>query len=149
MRTIFSKPPILGCLLLLVLASASYSQCVGDSVCVKQSTIDRAAQVATELIEARDVIKKFESERIVTAAEKRAATALIDSLNALVATGHRIQEEQGKVIALYKQVVEMQQSIIEKLEKMLNKPKSAWAKFLDALKTVAAIAFGVGLGRGL
>lgn len=122
-------------------------ECPADKVCVSQSTIDKAAKAADELLAARDALAKFAAERTVHDAERKAAAVLIDNLNVLVATGQRIQDEQTKVIALYKSVMEMQAGIIERLEKMLSKPKSGWAKFADILKTVAAVLSGVVLGR--
>lgn len=132
-----------------LLTLSAYSQCADGSVCVSQVTIDKAAKAADELLAARDALTKFAAERTVHDAERKAAAVLIDNLNALVATGQRIQDEQTKVIQLYKSVVEMQAGIIERLEKMLSKPKSGWNRLLDILKTIAAIATGITLGRGM
>lgn len=125
------------------------AQCAPGSVCVPQQTIDRAAQAASELIEARKVIQEFTKERAATDAERAASAKLIDGLNALVTTKDRIETEQNKIIDLYKQTVILQQEIIERLEKRLMAPKSGWNKFTATLEKVALILVGVALKGGL
>jgi hypothetical protein len=43
----------------------------------------------------------------------------------------------------------MQQKILLDLTARLNKPKSSWDKFLDALKTAVTLAGGILLGSHL
>lgn len=131
-----------------VLTLSAYGQCADGSVCVSQATIDKAAKAADELLAARDALAKFAAERTVHDAERKAAAVLIDNLNVLVATGQRIQDEQTKVIQMYKTVVEMYQGIVEKLEKMLSKPKSGWAKFAAILEKIGYVLAGIAL-RGI
>ena len=129
------------------------AQCVdtADDPCVsiKQSTVNRSAQVADELIAARDAIVKFKTERAATDAERAAATVLIKGLNDLVATKDLIIVQYEKINELYKKAIDFQQVIIERLEKQLNRPKSGWQKFLTTLKEIALVLAGAALGRGL
>lgn len=118
-------------------------------VCVPQATIDRAANAADELLAARDALAKFAVERATAQAEREAANQLILRLNAVIAVQDRMTVEYQKVVDLYKAVVQMQQDLIEKLTQKAMASKSGWAKFFDVLKTVASIATGILIGRGL
>ena len=124
-----------------------FAQCTGDAVCVSQDTINRAAAAVDELKAARDVIAKFQTERSANEAERAAAQVLIKGLNQLLDTKDKIIAEYERIQVLYKQVIEFQQKIIENLEKQLAKPKSAFQKLMSALKTIATIVFGIGIGR--
>ena len=146
------KPLLLITLCFLFAISANAQNCPpmpSGLVCVSQSTIDRAAKAADELLEARKVIAAFMVERSTTAAEREAAEKLILRLNAVIAVQDRMTSEYEKIGAMYKQVIEMQSQLIEKLTKQLMAPKSGWAKFFEVLKTVASIATGILIGRGL
>lgn len=125
------------------------AQCTGDSVCVPQATLNKAAQVADELVAARDAIAKFKVERAANEAERAAATVLIKGLNDLVATKDLIIVQYEKINELYKKAIDFQQIIIERLEKQLSRPKSGWQKFLTTLKEIALVLAGATLGRGL
>lgn len=125
----------------------TYGQCAGDAVCVPQAVVDRATAAATELLAAREVIAAFAKERTATEQERASAARLIDRLNGVIAVQDRLNLEYNAVINLYKEVVEMQSALIEKLTKRLDAPKSAWAKFVSALKTVATLLAGVAIGR--
>lgn len=122
-------------------------QCEPGAVCVKQAVIDAATKAAGELIEARRVIEAFTHERTATQAERESAARLIDRLNTVILVQDRLNLEYNAVIALYKQVVEMQSALIETLTKRLNAPKSGWAKVASVLKAIANIALGIVIGR--
>jgi len=124
-------------------------QCDTGSVCVKQTTIDAATRVATELVEAREVIARFQAERTATDAERASAGRVIERLNSVIALQDRMTAEYKTVMDMYKSVVQMQSELIDRLTKQLNAPKSAWQKLVATLKTLAAIATGITLGRGL
>ena len=121
------------------------AQCSAGSVCVSQSTIDSASAAITELIAARDVIKKFEAERVMTTAERTAAQVLIKNLNDVIDVRGRIIGEYESMIKLYKSVIDMQGQIIERLEKQLMKGKSGWQKFVGILEKVVLVLAGAGL----
>lgn len=127
----------------------AYGQCTDGSVCISQTTIDRATAAVTELAAARQVIEAFGKERAATQAEREAAARLVDRLNNVIAVQDRLATEYDKVILLYKAVIAEQAALIERLQKMLNAPKSAWQRFASALKTITYILAGAALGRGL
>lgn len=135
--------------LLITCGFSAYGQCTDGSVCVSQTTIDRAAKAIDELAVARDVIAKFTLERTATTAEREAAERVVLRLNSVIAVQDRLNTEYERVIALYKSVVEMQAQLIERLEKMLNKPKSAWQKLVAVLEKITFILAGAALGRGI
>lgn len=118
-------------------------------VCVSQDAANKCVKAAAELIEARNVISEFQKERAASIAEREKAGVVIAGLNELVVVKDRIIASYEQINALYKSVIELQQGIILKLEERLMKPKSAFSKFLDALKTVAYFLAGAALGRGL
>ena len=135
----------------LVLATVVSGQtsCPDGSQCVSNETITKAAQVADELRSSRDVIAKFQIERSATEAERAAAQVLIKGLNDLLATKDKIIGEYERINELYKKAIDFQQIIIERYEKMLNKPKSGFQKFLTTLKEIALVLAGITLGRGI
>ena len=118
-------------------------------VCISQTSANKCASAAAELIAARDVIAEFQKERAASIAEREKAQTVIAGLNELVAVKDRIIASQEFVEKLYKQVIELQQSIILKYEEKLAKGKSSWDKLASALKTIATLAAGILLGRGL
>ena len=122
---------------------------MAQDVCVPQSTIDRCARAADELAAARIAIDKLTAEREVSAVAIKSAQTAIDSLQRAIQVGKDIQAVQEQVIETLKGIIKLQGEIIERYEKILNKPKSAWQKFLATLKTLASIAMGIGIGRAL
>lgn len=137
------------CTIFLLAPLTVLGQCETGSVCVKQTTIDAATKAATELVEAREVIARFQVERTATQAERDSATRLIDRLNNVIAVQDRLTAEYKVVQDMYREVIKMQSELIDRMAKQLDAPKSAFQKFMDALKTLASIAIGVGIGRGL
>lgn len=123
--------------------------CPAGKVCIEQETANKLYSVATQLVEAKDVIAKMLAERGASDAAIASALKTIEGWKSLDAINNTIIAKQKDVIALYEQVMKLQMQIIENLEKRLAKPRSAFGKFLDALKTVGFILAGVTLGRGL
>jgi len=118
-------------------------------VCLSQTAINKCASAVAELLEARTVITEFQKERSTSVAEREAAAKVIAGLNDLVIVKDRVIATYEQINALYKQTVEIQSQIIDKLEKRLLKGKSGFERFLDVLKTVGYILAGAALGRGL
>lgn len=135
--------------LVLTTVVSGQTSCPDGSQCVSNETITKAAQVADELRSSRDVIAKFQIERSATEAERAAAQVLIKGLNELLATKDKIIGEYERINELYKKAIDFQQIIIERYEAQLSRPRSGWAKFLNALKRITYIAIGISLGRGL
>jgi len=123
--------------------------CETGSQCVKQAVLDKCADVADQLIAAKDVIEKFKAERATTDAERASATVLIKSLNDVLEVRGRIITEYEKMMVVYQKVIDMQMVIIKKLTTQINKPKSAFQKFVTVLKEVAILTLGLTIGRGL
>lgn len=130
-------------------AVVGHSQCTQGSVCVPQTTVDKCAKAADELLAARDALAKLTAERDVSAVAIKAAQTAIDSLQTAITTGRQIQADQQKIIEMYQTVVKSLYDIIDKQAQMLNKPKSAWAKFVRTLEKIAVLAIGISIGRGL
>ena len=76
------------------------TQCPDGSQCVKQSVIEKCADVADQLVLARDAITKLEAERSLSQAERQAAQTLIKGLNDLIVVKDRI-------VADYEQISKM------------------------------------------
>lgn len=117
-------------------------------VCISQAAANKCSQIATELVAARDVIAKYAAERITTDAERNAATILIKSLNDVIEVRGRIIGEYDRMMVVYQKVIDMQTALITKLTETINKPKSAYQKFITVLKEIAILAAGIALGRG-
>jgi len=101
------------------------------------------------LAAAKDVIIKFQNERLTSDAAIANALKVIEGWKEMDAINGQIILKKDQVIALYERVIQLQMNIIESLEKRLMKPKSAFNKFMDALKTVTFLLAGVALGRGI
>lgn len=142
------------CLIIFFFGSiAASGQCVDrpndPCVLVNQTVIDRASAAVTELVAARDVIVKFQNERLATDAEREAAKTLVKSLNDVLDVRGRIIAEYDRMAVVYQKVIDMQTALIDRLTREINKPKSSWQKLASALKTVMVLATGITLGRGL
>lgn len=118
-------------------------------VCISQEAANKCVTAAGELIEARKVIEAFQKERAASIAEREAAQMLIKGLNDLIAVKDRIDKEKDAAFEFAQKVIKFQQDLIADLEKRLMKGKSFWDKFVGILKTLATLAAGITLGRGL
>lgn len=125
------------------------TQCPDGSQCVKQSVIEKCADVADQLVLARDAITKLEAERSLSQAERQAAQTLIKGLNDLIVVKDRIIADYEQISKMKDGVIALYQQMVEKLMAQVNKPKSGWQKFLQVLREIALVAAGVTLGRGL
>jgi len=131
-------------------ASLANAQCVPTAtdpcISINQSVLDRTSAALTELAASRDVIAKFKAQNTLTDAQAKAADVLIKNLNDLVDVRGRVIVEYEAMQKLYKSVIDMQGQIIERLEKMLNKPKSGWAKLAAILEKTVILLAGVAIG---
>lgn len=136
----------------------SYSQCIPSPgySCVPTETLNRTNKALDELAVSRDLITKqtelIAKQAIALAtseAKNNAAADVIAKANEILSIDAKVFDAYEKVLTLYQKTVELYATVVEKLTAQLNKPKSAWSKFLDDIKTVVTLAAGVFLGRGL
>ncbi len=123
--------------------------CPSGMVCVPQETANRLYNIAEQLVAAKDVIIKMQSERGASDAALASALKTIEGWQSLDSINNTIIAKQKDVIALYEQTIKLYASLVENLEKRLSKPKSAWSRFVDVLKNAAILLAGVSLGRGI
>jgi hypothetical protein len=144
------------CLLLAVgglhlTSTILYSQdvCPAGKVCVDQATANKLFDAVNQLISAKDVINKMLQERNSSDATIAAANKVIDAMNQREEINGQIILKLKDLNAVYEKVIALQQTIIEKLTTQLNKPKSAFSKFMTALKEIGYLAAGVLIGSHL
>lgn len=142
--------------LFLLAPIAINAQCVHTSaadpcVLINQSVLDRTAKALDEIPKLRDLVTKYEAQVKLTDAERLAAQGLIAALNAVIDVRGKmiadLESFQIKMFAAYEKVIAMQQALIDKLTADLNRPKSGWKKFVQAIREIGFILAGVSLGR--
>lgn len=143
------KKIILMSIVLWIVLGACFSAHGQEKICVEQTFIDSATKAFEMVVSQREVINKFLEERAKSDAEKQVAGTLIKSLDELLAIKDKTIAAYEKMMLIYENVIKMQFSIIEQLEKRLLKPKSFLDKFLKAVKDIVVFAAGVVIGRGL
>ncbi len=129
------------------------AQCVATAddncVSVHQSILDRAAKAVNELTEARKAIAAFQNERTATEAERAAYKNLSVVTDMAMGVLQKGIADRDTVIALQQKTLELYSQLVDKLTSQLNKPRSAWQKFVQTVEKVVLLAAGVALGRGL
>ena len=138
-------------LLPLALSVAASGQCSAPAgfACVPQETMNRLNKALDELGASRDAIAKLVAAQAASDAKAAAAQSVIDKANEIMALDVKMFTSYDKVIDLYQKTLALYADLVEKLTTQLNKPRSAWSKFLATLEKVAAIALGIAIGRGL
>lgn len=136
---------------ILFLSAPVYSQCVeraGDPcIPVNQSFIDDSTKAFTLLAAKSDTIEKLLTERNASGASLDALKLVNAALHEVLALKDKKDEINAKMLILYEKVIAMQDALIDKMEKRLNKGKGFWDKVLNVIKQVAYIAAGIALGR--
>jgi septal ring factor EnvC (AmiA/AmiB activator) len=137
--------------ILLFAGIAANAQCTASAgfQCVPNADMDRISKDLTELKASRDVIAKFQAERTATDAERAATTAVLKAANDAIDTLNKGIADRDKLIDLQNKTLTLYADLVEKLTTKLNTPKSAFSKFMTALKEIAYLAAGIALGRGL
>lgn len=130
-------------------ALSQSAQCPSGQVCISQETANRLFNSVEQLIQAKDAINKMLVERGASDAALASALKTIEGWQSLDAVNNTIQIKQREVIALYEQTIKMYQTLVDNLEKRLNKPRTAWSRFVDILKNAAILLSGITLGRGI
>lgn len=135
--------------MLLFCSAVGYGQCTSSTgyQCVPQADMDRIAKDLNELKVLKDAYQKLLTERALTDAERTAAQNVIKISQDTVAIFQQGVADRDKVIELQQKALTLYAELVQKLTDQLNKPKSAWSKFLTALKEIAYLAAGVVIGR--
>lgn len=118
-------------------------------ISVRQSTLDRAAQAVSELVEARKVIESFKNERAATEAERLAWNNFKVITESAIAVFQKGVADRDKVIELQQKAIEAMAQLNDKLLQQIGKKPSAWKKFVNALKAVSYILAGAALRGNL
>jgi hypothetical protein len=150
---ILSSKPILILALLIAGTITASAQCIAtptdNCVSVHQSILDKASHAIDELTEARKVIAAFEKERGATDFERAAyKNALAIADNALEVFKKGVAD-RDTVITMQQKALELYSVLVEKLTAQINRPKSAWQKFIGVVEKIVVLAAGVTIGRGL
>jgi hypothetical protein len=126
------------------------AQCVSDahSQCVPNETLNRMNKALDELAASRDLIVKLTAAQAASDAKNAAADAVIAKTNQILELDTKMIGSYDKVIALYQDTIKLYADLVEKLTTKLNAPKSAFAKFVGALREIAVLAAGILIGRG-
>ena len=137
-------------ILSLTFAGASYAQaCPDGSVCFTQAQANDIFDKLSQLVAAKDAIAKLLAERGASDAVIASATRVIEDYKQLDAINGMMIVKFKQVIELYEKTLTMYASLVEKLEKKLDAPRSAWQKFVNAIKVIGYILAGAALKKGL
>lgn len=145
--------PILGILFFIFCTIDASGQCIAkvNDPCVEinQSDVDRSAKAGIELLSARDAITKLTAERLATDAEKAALRTLNDALNGVIDAKGKVIASQEQIIAIQEKAIRLYAELVEKLQGQINRPKSAWKKFLQVVEKIIIFAAGAALRGGI
>ena len=121
-------------------------QCPTGSVCFTQAQANTIFDKLNELVAAKDLIIKLQTQAGTADTALANALKVIEGHVELQKVNDQIILKKDQIIVLYERVMQIQMQIIENLEKRLMKPRSPWGKFLDVLKTVTVFLAGAALG---
>lgn len=139
--------------LIAAFAVAASGQCVStpEDSCieVKQSTLDRAMKAVSELTEARKTIEALQRVTVSMDVERAAYKNALEVSASAIEIFKKGIADRDRIIELQEKAILALSQLNEKLIQQMGKKPSAFTKFMNALKTLATIAFGIGIGRGL
>jgi CHASE3 domain sensor protein len=125
-------------------------------VTVSQGFVDDATKAFALVVELRDALQKEQMASGASAVTKAALQAQIDALNGLIAIKERketVYEQlltlRDQAFAMYDKIIKIQTEMIDRLTAQLNKPQSAWQKFVRVVEKIVVFAAGAAIGRGL
>jgi hypothetical protein len=118
------------------------------TVVVSQEFLDDATRAFTEVVALRDALAKLQAVTPLSAAERATVDATLKAMNQLIAVKDQIPLAYAELDGVRLQTIAAQGLIIDRLIKQLNKPRSAFQKFLAAAEKVLYLVAGVALGRG-
>lgn len=131
------------------LTQSETRDCPAGLICFSQTQANAIFDKLTQLASAKDLIIKLQNERLTSDQTIANALKVIEGWKEMDAVNGQIIAKKDQIIQFYEKVMDLQMKIIENLESKLLKGKSAWGKFVDALKTVTFFLAGAALGRGI
>ncbi len=139
------------CIALFALSAKAQTVCVVPLgfVCLTQTDADKISADLAELKASRPVIAAFKAERDATAAQIASLNNLVKQQDALADSLRRQIVDMTTVHDLAMKTLAAYADLTDKLVAKLNAPKSAFAKFAQALKEIALIATGLAIGTHL
>lgn len=121
---------------------------------VTQGYIDDATEAFDLVVALRDQLQKekeLNAAKGVTNAALQAQITALDGLIAILQRQSTVYESllalRDQAFAVYEKIIKIQADMIDRLVAQLNKPKTAWKKFVDGLATIGKIILGVAIGR--
>jgi hypothetical protein len=147
---------IIPCLIVALMVAVSFgvlsnvraqTVCPQGMVCYTPDQNSQILKAINEAIASKDVIAKMLSERGASDAALQSANQLIEGLKNLDVINGQIIAKQKDVMALYENTLKLQAELIDKLMLKINAPKSAWQKFISAVRDIAILAAGLSIGR--
>lgn len=136
---------------ILLLASSAIvrGQCTASVgfVCITQTQSNRIAKDLDELKAARDLIVKLKAVDAATDVERMAWKNYQGFTEAAIAVLQKGIADREAVIALQQKALELYATLVDRLTAEINKPKTAWQKFITTLRDIALLAGGIAIGR--
>lgn len=117
--------------------------------CLPNADFDRIAKDLKELAAARDAITQLTKERVLTDAQIKAAETVIRAANDVIDAKGKIILDQQAIIDIQAKTITLYATLVEKLQAVINKPRSSLDRFLRAIRDLGYIAVGIALGRHL
>jgi hypothetical protein len=123
---------------------------------VTQGFVDDATKAFALVVELRDALQKEQMASGASAVTKAALQAQIDALNGLIAIKDRkdaayesLLTLRDKAFEMYDRIIKIQADMLDRLTAQLNKPQSAWKKFVRMVEKIVVFAAGAAIGRGI
>lgn len=128
------------------LCHAQTPGCPTGHVCFTQTQANEIFDKLGQLVAAKDLIIKMQNERLTSDQTIANALKVIEGYKELEVVNGQIIIKKDQIIALYERVIQVQQQIIENLEKRLMQGKSAWQKFVSIIGKVGILLAGIAIG---
>ncbi len=119
------------------------------TVCVSDGYYNDSVKAFKELTALRDALAKQIAAGVKSDTDRAALEEIVKSLNELIVVKDRIQSASEQLIQTYQKIIQIQDQMIDKLQKQLSKPKSTFQKIMDVLKEITILAAGITIGHGL
>lgn len=130
-------------------ANSQTTACPVNMVCFEQKTANEIFDKLNQLVAAKDLIIKLQTERGTADTALANALKVVEGWKELDAVNGQIIAKKDQIITLYERVMQVQMQIIENLEKRLSRPKSPLDKIAGIIKDLGYVLAGIALGRAL